>query len=1207
MTRIKTLFVLGVLLAPPTIAARTLNVDEAKHNAEAFICKITDKGSLAAPNLSAATPLSRSANPLYYIFNIDDNRGYIIASADDRFHEILGYADKGSYRADGSNPAFEWWLEAITEEMAKAPASSTASRSNADTDTTMPDVAPLLATKWNQDNPYNIYCPLYIMDTPYAPTGCVATAMAQVINYHKWPQFSSNNFEYQWDLMLNSYDGSESKEAINQVARLMRDCGVSVNMDYGPTESGANTFAIPKALVNDFQYDDSSIKSIFRESYGSQEINKILTTELKEGRPIITSGTYPETAGHAFVIDGCNSSGFYHVNWGWGGSLNGYFRITSLCPSGYGIGGDINGYSFNIHFITGIQPKRNTAPSQMRPVLTGLGDLSIENVTTDTIVIDYNENNRLKFTTINHIKEGYGFVNTGTENFYLNSLRTKIVNLTTGKETIVNESSLTGTLGSGYYRSNSLQMGHGPLEESVKYKISLVYQLDENLCDVEFGIGRRSYLLLERTGDKLTIIQPEVKCDITGKIVGDIEPFPNRDYTHAITASFFNNYSEEYLGAVKCKFSDSEGKVIDNMTSYVMVDILPEESFVGDLIFNFSNATPGKYTLSFYDFRDKLISESYDIEIYDTSAKLDESTFPDAALRNYLSENFDSDKNGTLSPIEIDNIHTFNLNNTGITDFTGIEHLWYLVNLRIDNEKITTLDLSSKERLFELGIKDTPIEILKLPENTDEEKSLVNLQLIGTQIKELDLSKSKYLSYLKIADTPVEQLKFGEHPNLKDINITNTAIRTLDISGCTGLMYSNIYQNESLKDINASGLSNLENLSCSENALENLNVAGSKNLKTIMCQSNKLTRIDISGLEKLEYVYFNNNNISEFTYSSHPLMKQLSLTNNSIQGTIDLEKFPALEYLYISNNQLTGTLDLSKVPSIIYVLAENNQLDKLILGDNPKLNRVRVADNLIEGCIDLSKATDLCEFSAYSNNINEVTGIGAATNLTELVLNFNQIEGTLDIRGAVNLSILEASNNKISRFLYSDNSELTSLSITSNRLSHIHLEDFPKLTTYTKGPQNLQFEIESDYFDLSDFIEAGFDINRAANWEITWTGAANWYPVEIEDAKLKIPSDASDNIIITYVYCINSLTKENGSYTLELTRNTENSIEGITADDYCIKVEGNTITMPADGIKEIYNVSGMTVYRGNDSSITLNSPGIYVVCFGGRSFKVVIR
>ncbi|MDE6814329.1 MAG: hypothetical protein K2J28_11030, partial [Duncaniella sp.] len=179
--------------------------------------------------------------------------------------------------------------------------------------------------------------------------------------------------------------------------------------------------------------------------------------------------------------------------------------------------------------------------------------------------------------------------------------------------------------------------------------------------------------------------------------------------------------------------------------------------------------------------------------------------------------------------------------------------------------------------------------------------------------------------------------------------------------------------------------------------------------------------------------------------------------------------------------------------------------------------------------------------------------------------------------------------------------------ITGNRLPHIHLEDFPKLTTYYKGSQNLQFEIESQDFDLTEFIEAGFDIGRASNWEITWTGASNWYPVVIEDNKLKIPSDASDNIIITYAYCINFLTKENGYYTLELTRNTENSIEGIIADDYGIKVEGNTITMPTDCINEIYTTSGVTVYRGKDSSITLNTPGIYIVRCGERSFKIAIR
>ena len=207
---------------------------------------------------------SAGSLPAAYVF--DTRSGYMVVSADDVAAPLLGYADEGSFDAANIPDNLRYWLESYASEIAWArdngvePARSRASRAD------RAPIAPLVKTQWNQGSPYNNYCPIY--NGSRSVTGCVATAMAQVMKYYNYPakgtgshsyttktlkisqsmDFSSTSFR--WTSMADSYGSFSSTSQKNAVATLMHACGVSVDMDYTPNESGAPSMNVASALAN---------------------------------------------------------------------------------------------------------------------------------------------------------------------------------------------------------------------------------------------------------------------------------------------------------------------------------------------------------------------------------------------------------------------------------------------------------------------------------------------------------------------------------------------------------------------------------------------------------------------------------------------------------------------------------------------------------------------------------------------------------------------------------------------------------------------------------------------------------------------------------------------------------------------------------------------------------------------------------------------
>lgn len=334
----------------------------------------------AAPRMSVSSAVSPSAT-CYYVFANGEDKGFTIVSGDDRMPEVVGYSAQGTYDPDhlpanyvGFMKAYQETVEALLKGDAQVSGGLAEARQWRAERAGTAAVAPLLGgIKWNQGAPYNNMCPLYD-GTNRSVTGCVATAMAQVMMYYQYPKelkatikaYTAKSYgiqipeissgaTYDWDNMLSDYSKSDYSSAqADAVAKLMYHCGAAVKMDYGPS-SGANV--TPAILATYFGYDADLMQDLTRTCFTLQQWMTLVDNELKAKRPILYSGQSSD-GGHEFVCDGSDGKGLYHINWGWGGYQDGYFDLTILQPQkgGAGSGSAVDGFNRDCSMIIGIAP-----------------------------------------------------------------------------------------------------------------------------------------------------------------------------------------------------------------------------------------------------------------------------------------------------------------------------------------------------------------------------------------------------------------------------------------------------------------------------------------------------------------------------------------------------------------------------------------------------------------------------------------------------------------------------------------------------------------------------------------------------------------------------------------------------------------------------------------------------------------------------------
>lgn len=350
--------------------------------------KTAQKPFRAARKNQSAQPGQEEA--YYYIFNAGDNGGYVIVAGDDRVEPILGYVEQGSFDPENIPDNMRAWLQGYEEEIEYVmdndlKPGSRALHRRSRTFSTKHSIPEILTTRWNQGLPYNLTIEKYYTEegTLARPAaGCIATAWAQVINFHRYPDEIKveipaytktytlkdgtkktvtfpkvpRGAKIDWDNMQDTYSCSEGHAhtaADTAVANLMRYCGQAVQMGYGKS-SGANWKA--PDVIKYFGFDDSGHRA-GRDQYSIDEWTDLIYNEIAAGYPVPLSGS-KISGGHAFVLDGFDGEQLFHVNWGWGGSSNGWFLIGVLNSgdnSGIGAASGSGGYARGQAAVIGLR------------------------------------------------------------------------------------------------------------------------------------------------------------------------------------------------------------------------------------------------------------------------------------------------------------------------------------------------------------------------------------------------------------------------------------------------------------------------------------------------------------------------------------------------------------------------------------------------------------------------------------------------------------------------------------------------------------------------------------------------------------------------------------------------------------------------------------------------------------------------------------
>ncbi|MCW5211445.1 C10 family peptidase [Desulfobulbus sp. TB] len=339
----------------------------------------------------ATVQLAGTATNLYYILSFPQG-GWMIISGDDVVYPVIAFSSTGTYSEQDRPIQFEEWMENVKKEISSAiklkhaplpKAAATWGRFSVSADSFTPDessviaeedlatasAGPLLSTEWGQSTYYNDYCPVdYDGLDDHALVGCVAVAMAQVMKYHNFPEtgFGSHSYShstygtlsadfgsttYDWDSMPDSLSDYDS-----DIAELLYHAGVSVDMNYGPSSSGASTGATVTALKTYFGYSDTA-SYVRKSDYSGEDWTALLREEIDNNRPVIYRGYNIGTgSGHAFVCDGYSGSDYFHFNWGWYGSYQDeFFYLNDLTPGSHD-------YSDSQVAVIGIAPDINDPP-----------------------------------------------------------------------------------------------------------------------------------------------------------------------------------------------------------------------------------------------------------------------------------------------------------------------------------------------------------------------------------------------------------------------------------------------------------------------------------------------------------------------------------------------------------------------------------------------------------------------------------------------------------------------------------------------------------------------------------------------------------------------------------------------------------------------------------------------------------------------------
>lgn len=363
MKKLILLYLIGLICI--TVSAKNRTAEELKSIAAQQLFGYKTQAATRAQTID----LKLYAETDQYSIYGNESKGFVVLSRNDAFNAVLGVSST-PFVKDAMPCGFEWWISEISDAMKRnAPALS---KERIATRAGFSVVDPFITTVWGQDTPFNKYTPR--VNDQNTPTGCVATAMSQIMYNYKYPasgkglgtytygsksRTSTISTTYAWNNMIADYSGRSTVIQQTAVAYLMRDAGYATCMNYDTDGSGAYENYAAAAFGNNFRYDSLAVKLYNRAFYAQDEWMEIIYRELAAKEPILYCGIDRQAGGHAFIFDGIDATGKVHINWGWDGSANGYYDVSALNPTG-------TTYSFTIgqRMILGFIPNETPAPGE---------------------------------------------------------------------------------------------------------------------------------------------------------------------------------------------------------------------------------------------------------------------------------------------------------------------------------------------------------------------------------------------------------------------------------------------------------------------------------------------------------------------------------------------------------------------------------------------------------------------------------------------------------------------------------------------------------------------------------------------------------------------------------------------------------------------------------------------------------------------------
>ena len=588
---------------------------------------------------SVALARGEASSEAFYVFNADNGGGYVIVSGDDRTTEILGYSRTGSLDMDRLPENLKWWLDGYARQIKALGTSVNPVKTAKTRGAGEPKAAidPMVQTKWDQDYPYNMWCPDYKgrkrEDAGFATdddgvysiknicvTGCVATAMAQIMYFWQYPETCPAIDEYttyshgwamdalpgttfKWTQMKKTYNGNEEGETVNAIAELFRYCGQAVGMDYDM--DGSEASVSPKVLAEKFGYS-KNIRKIYRDPYSTSQWEDMVYAELAAGRPVLYSGQ-ADIGGHQFIVDGYDGNGLFHMNWGWGGMSDDYFVLSLADPKMQGAGGANSAFQFDQDALFGVKPGNS------EEVLTPQIESNIKAMSTQT----YNRANvNANFTGVQLNGTFYAYYNVEpTENSDIQvgwALQNE-----KGRYVVYSKSYTIGPNNTGRYTNTEATFGEGiPVGT---YEICQVYSYNGeawSLCDpywspAPYTNQRTAFLVAEVTATTLTIRQVQPSFQVNSMTVSE---YPSTGDPLDVTVNVTND-GETYEQVVRL-WAQKQGEALwtHEATSTGKVDIGKS----GDVVLSYEPKNSGTYTLKVTDGTSETALETKTVTIYDS-------------------------------------------------------------------------------------------------------------------------------------------------------------------------------------------------------------------------------------------------------------------------------------------------------------------------------------------------------------------------------------------------------------------------------------------------------------------------------------------------------------------------------------------------------------------------------------------------------------